>query len=205
MNPVARAAVRRVVTGHDDDGKAVILFDGPAPHHFESDTIPGFGATVPWMTLDPEIDHVTDVDAAAGDAEVPSFPGPGQTILRIADFPPDSVYPDDASSVIFTELDGHDEARAGHDSSGGKHFWFHRTDSLDYAVVLDGEVVLMVDDGETVVRPGDIVVQRATSHAWSNRTDRPARMLFVLIGTPALSAGEIAERRRAGATARSVA
>ena len=73
--------------------------------------------------------------------------------------------------MIFSELDGHDEAEAGAEHSGSKHFWFHRTDSLDYAVVLEGEITLLVDEGEATMRAGDVAVQRATSHAWSNRTD----------------------------------
>ncbi|WP_230010268.1 cupin domain-containing protein, partial [Microbacterium sp. Bi128] len=99
-------------------------------------------------------------------------------------------------SVIFSELDGHDEAEAGAEHSGSKHFWFHRTDSLDYAVVLEGEITLLVDEGEATMRAGDVAVQRATSHAWSNRTDTTARVLFVLIGTEPLTAAQIAERRR---------
>lgn len=194
---MTRSPVRRIVTGHDDEGRAIILSDGPAPNHFESDVIPGFGATVPWLTRAGGIDHVTDRDPAAADSEIPPFPAAGETILRIADFPPDSVYPDDAGSVIFTEIDGHAEAEAGAEHSGAKHFWFHRTDSLDYAVVLDGEITLLVDEGEATLRAGDVAIQRATSHAWSNRTDRTARVLFVLIGTPPQSAAEIAEQRRA--------
>lgn len=194
---MTRPPVRRVVTGHDDEGRAVILADGPAPNSFESEVIPGFGATVPWITKAGPIDHVTDRDPAASDAEIPTFPAMGETILRIADFPPDSVYPDEANSVIFTEIKGHEEAAAGRELGGSKHFWFHRTDSLDYAVVLDGEITLLVDNGEATVRAGDVVIQRATSHAWSNRTEKPARVLFVLIGTPPLSATDIAEQRRA--------
>ncbi|WP_206436364.1 cupin domain-containing protein [Corynebacterium hylobatis] len=184
------------MTGHNDSGEAIILSDGPAPNSFESPSIPGFGATVPWWTEDVPIDHVRDNDPATAATEIPSFPGPGETIFRIADFPPDSVYPDEADSVIFNELDGHDEAEAGNQHSAGKHFWFHRTDSLDYAVVLDGEITLLVDEGEATLRAGDVAIQRATSHAWSNRTDKTARVLFVLIGTPPQSAAEIAELRR---------
>jgi mannose-6-phosphate isomerase-like protein (cupin superfamily) len=196
---MSRPPVRRVVTGHDDEGRAIILFDGPAPNRFESDSVPGFGATVPWRT-EHEIDHVSDRDLASADAEIPSFPRAGETIFRIADFPPDAVYPTDADTVIFTEIDGHEEAAQGNRHSGSRHFWFHRTDSLDYAVVLDGEITLLVDDGEATLRAGDVVVQRATSHAWSNRTDRTARVMFILIGTPPLSAAEIAEARSASAT-----
>ena len=151
---------------------------------------------MPWLTAAGPIDHVSDGDPATADAEIPSFPAAGETILRIADFPPDSVYPDEAGSVIFSELDGHDEAEAGAEHSGSKHFWFHRTDSLDYAVVLEGEITLLVDEGEATMRAGDVAVQRATSHAWSNRTDTTARVLFVLIGTEPITAAQIAERRR---------
>src|SRR6478672_8801393 len=143
---MTRPPVRRIVTGHDDQGRAIILSDGAAPNHWSSEVIPGFGATVPWLTAAGRIDHVTDADPAAADAEIPSFPAAGETILRIADFPPDAVYP--------------------------------------------------VDEGEATMRAGDVAVQRATSHAWSNRTDRTARVLFVLIGTEPLTASQIAERRR---------
>lgn len=197
---MSRPPVRRVVTGHNDQGLAVILSDADAPHHFSSDTIPGFGATVPWMTKAGIIDHVSDTDMAGADTEIPSFPAPGETIMRIADFPPDSVYPKDANSAIFDELDGHEEADAGAERSGGKHFWFHRTESLDYAVVLEGEITLLVDEGEATMRAGDVAVQRATSHAWSNRTDKTARVLFVLIGTEPISASEIASQRRVNST-----
>lgn len=194
---MSRPPVRRIVTGHDNEGRAIILSDGPAPSHFESPAIPGFGATVPWLTKAESIDHVTDHDPASVDAEIPPFPSVGETILRIADFPPDSTYPDDPGAVIFAEIDGHEAAAASEEHSGGKHFWFHRTDSLDYAVVLDGEITLLVDEGEATMRAGDIAIQRATSHSWSNRTDKTTRMLFVLIGTPPLSTAEIAEQRKA--------
>lgn len=194
---MARNPVRRVVTGHDDQGLAVILSDGDAPNHFESPSIPGFGATVPWFTKKDAIDHVSDADPATADTAIPSFPANGETILRIVDFPPDAEYPEDAGESIFDEIGGHEEAKAGNEHSDGKHFWFHRTDSLDYAVVLEGEITLLVDEGEATLYPGDVVVQRATSHAWSNRTDKNSRMMFVLIGTPPQSAAEIAELRSA--------
>ncbi|MGO1543476.1 MAG: cupin domain-containing protein [Gulosibacter sp.] len=194
---MARNPVRRVVTGHDDQGRAIILSDGDAPNHFESPAISGFGATVPWFTRKDAIDHVSDEDQATADTDIPPFPGHGETILRVVDFPPDANYPVDGGEALFEEIGGHEEAKAGNKHSDGKHFWFHRTDSLDYAVVLEGEITLLVDDGEATLSPGDVVIQRATSHAWSNRTGKNARMLFVLIGTPPQSASEIAELRRA--------
>ena len=69
----------------------------------------------------------------------------------------------------------------------------HRTETIDYGIVLEGEIVLIVDDGETIVRTGDIVIQRGTNHAWANRSGKNARVAFVLvdgkplgIGTPVL-------------------
>src|SRR5699024_50021 len=111
--------------------------------------------------------------------------------------PPAAVYPHAAASLLFPALDRPAEppARPAHNNSD--HFWFHRTDSLDYAVVLEGEITLLVDEGEATLSAGDVVVQRATSHAWSNRTDKTARMLFVLIGTPPQTAEDIAAQRKA--------
>ena len=63
----------------------------------------------------------------------------------------------------------------------GPHALMHRTETVDYGIVLSGEVWLVVDDGETRLGPGDVVVQRGTNHAWSNRTEETARMAFVLV------------------------
>lgn len=190
-----RQPLRRVVTGHDDAGRAVILYDdADAPNTFSSDTIPGFGASVAWFTPAGTVDHVTDEDPApAGRAF--TFPGVGETVVRIADFPPDAAYPQNAGDTVFDEIDGHGEREAGSEHSDGKHFWFHRTDSIDYAVVLEGEITLLVDEGEATLRPGDVAIQRATAHAWSNRTDQVTRMMFVLVGTDPISPAEIAARR----------
>jgi quercetin dioxygenase-like cupin family protein len=190
-----RKPLRRVVTGHDDEGRAVILFDdADAPNSFASDIIPGFGATVAWFTPAGAVDHVTDEDPAPAGREF-SFPGVGEMVVRIADFPPDAVYPRNAGDAVFEEIGGQEEREAGSEYSGGKHFWFHRTDSIDYAVVLEGEITLLVDDGEATLNAGDVAIQRATAHAWSNRTDEAARVMFVLFGTDPVSPAEIAVKR----------
>jgi len=66
-------------------------------------------------------------------------------------------------------------------SAGGVRSPMHRTRSIDYGVVLEGEVVLLLSDSERVLRPGDVVIQRGTDHAWENRSEKPARMVFILI------------------------
>ena len=87
--------IHRVVTGHDDRGHAVILVDDIAPNAFSSSTIPGFGAAVPWLTRHP-IDHTTDEDPVGEGSPTPTFPRVGETVFRIAEFPPDSAYPEAA-------------------------------------------------------------------------------------------------------------
>lgn len=63
----------------------------------------------------------------------------------------------------------------------GEEAWMHRTDTIDYALILDGELTLVTEAGETLLRPGDVVVQQGASHGWINRTNRPARMVVILI------------------------
>lgn len=195
-----RKPLRRVVTGHDDDGRAVILFDdADAPNSFSSDVIPGFGASVAWFTPSGKVDHATDEDPAPAGREF-NFPAIGETVVRIADFPPDALYPRNAGEAVFDEIGGREEREAGSEHSGDKHFWFHRTESIDYAVVLEGEITLLVDEGEATLKAGDVAIQRATAHAWSNRSDKTARVLFVLVGTDPASPAEIAaDRARAKA------
>lgn len=113
-----RKPVRRVVTGHDDQGRAVILSDdADAPNSFSSDTIPGFGATVVWFTPAGAVDHVTDEDPAPAGAQI-DFPAVGETVVRIADFPPDAVYPKDAGDTVFDEIGAQEEREAGSEHSG---------------------------------------------------------------------------------------
>jgi len=70
---------------------------------------------------------------------------------------------------------------AAFDRGSPRHPGFHKTSSVDYAIVLSGEIYAMMDEGEVLLRAGDVLVQRGTHHAWSNRTDEPARLAFVLI------------------------
>ena len=72
-------------------------------------------------------------------------------------------------------------ARAAFDRGSPRHPGFHKTSSVDYAIVLSGEIYALMDEGEVLLRAGDVLVQRGTNHAWSNRTDEPARLAFVLI------------------------
>lgn len=179
--------VRRVVTGHDALGRSIVLSDGTAPNVFRSERIDGLGSAVLWTTPAVGAHNEGNADAAPADVTIAMSPAPGTSIFRVADFPPDSHYSAEADpESMFTDIGG-PQTRVV-DEGQARHFWSHRTDSLDYAVVLEGEIWMIMDDGECLLRAGDVIVQRATTHAWSNRTDRRCRIAFVLLGTPPLSA-----------------
>ena len=172
-------APRILVTGHDDAGRAVLIADGPPRRSVALEAVPGTVFHEVWSTRE----SPARVDAApeGPDASFALAPPPGGSRVRIVDIPPDSVQaalsPDEVASA-FAEI-GAPEAGTGGDRA--PHPLMHRTDTVDYGIVLVGEVWLVVDEGETRLSPGDVVIQRGTNHAWSNRTDAVARMAFVLL------------------------
>ena len=124
--------IRRVVTGHDDNGKAIILSDGYATAVKTVPLWPGLVSTDIWKTSASPI--------AIGKSQ------PDPTLGR-----------------------------------GALHPLMHRTETVDYAVVLEGEITMLLDDSEVPLKAGDVVIQRGTNHAWSNRSGTPVRMLYVLM------------------------
>ncbi len=165
-------AVRRIVTGEDDQGRSVIVSDGPVPNV----TAPAHSPLVA------QVVWATGQGAACGDDPAPAehvfgFHSEGGSILRIVDFPPDDRYDVAQMSVMLDE----NHVR---DTRTPRHFWFHKTPSLDYAIVLEGEIYAMLDIGETLMKAGDVLIQRATNHSWSNRSGKVCRMAFVLLAEP---------------------
>ena len=122
----------------------------------------------------------TGESAASGEEPAPEghrfgFHSPGGSILRIVDFPPDESYHSKHKLMGFLDENG------VRDMNRPRHFWFHKTESIDYAICLEGEIYAMMDEGEALMRPGDVLIQRATNHSWSNRSNSKCRMAFVLI------------------------
>jgi hypothetical protein len=151
---------RRVVTGHDASGRSVILSDGAPPNVRDKGTGVDFieiwntsGAPAPIRSVEPE---PTD-----GPLQVP--PARSGSKIRLNDFYPGHI-------------------RKLPPRPDGRHPMMHRTRSIDYGIVLEGEIYLILDDTEVLLKAGDIVVQRGTDHAWENRSDKVARMAFILIG-----------------------
>jgi hypothetical protein len=167
--------IRRVVTGHDARGKSVFVSDGPSPHVL---LIPGrsdFGLTNLWVTDGGPGNTEGNTDAAA--RPVVLEPPAGGTIFRVVEFPPDKTAADFDRKTAFASM-GADHAM---DPDASRHPGMHRTPTVDYAVVIEGEIWALMDEGETRLKAGDCLVQRGTNHAWSNRSDQPCRVVFILV------------------------
>ena len=120
-------------------------------------------------------------------------PPVGGTVLRLVEFPPDKDYIGRwKRGEAFASM-GKSGARAI-DESTARHEAMHRTASVDYAIVIEGEIWAVLDTTETVMRAGDFLIQRGTNHAWSNRSDKPALVAFVLIDAKPLKLTSNAQR-----------
>jgi quercetin dioxygenase-like cupin family protein len=166
-------AIRRVVTGHDRVGKAIVLSDGPAPNLRQRSS--GIASTLAWVTDETPADIAGTADRA--DREIAVAPPPSGSILRIVDFPPVAAGPAVDHANVAREM-GLDEKHGG---APPRHAFTHRTRSIDYAIVLDGEIDMLLDDSEVHLAAGDIVVQQGTNHAWVNNGSKTCRIAFVLI------------------------
>ncbi|HSV34169.1 MAG TPA: cupin domain-containing protein [Ramlibacter sp.] len=174
--------IRRVVASNGADGKSAVQSDGFAPRAAQYQSVPGFASAVLWST--PAAPAVgASVPAVDATPEVTFVPGPGETRLLMVTFPPDSVmmradFDPAAFGAEFAQKAPGLAERFEMDSPG-----MHTTDSIDYDVVLDGEITLELDGGkEVALKRHDVCVQHGTRHAWRNKSDKPATMLFVLVG-----------------------
>jgi mannose-6-phosphate isomerase-like protein (cupin superfamily) len=155
--------MKRIVTGHDAQGRSVfVIEDDPQPVVLEK--AGGLGLTELWATP-------TEMRARRIE------PDPGGTVFRVIDYPPDrerlkSIDPEAHFASMGAQAAPVEKRR---------HPGMHRTRTLDYAIVLSGEIYAVLDEGEVLLEAGDVLVQRGTNHAWSNRSDRPCRIAFVLV------------------------
>jgi len=166
--------VRRIVTGHLADGRSTVLMDSAAPNVRQRKA--GNGSTLLWVTEESPASVSGAVDAAAREIGVP--PPERGSIFRVAEFPPGGGADLRDNEALLRDFGiGSDVAR-GH---APRHPAIHRTRTIDYVVVLEGEIDLLLDDGEVRLSAGDVVVQRGTNHAWLNRGAVPCRLAMVFI------------------------
>jgi len=167
-------AVRRIVTGHRPDGRSTVLLDGPAPN--VKQRAAGNGSTLLWVTDESPAGVAGNVDRAARDIAVP--PPRRGTIFRIAEFPPHTGGEVRDNETVLRDFGIGADVKRGHPP---RHAAIHRTRSLDYVIVLEGEIDLLLDDGDVRLSAGDVVVQRGTNHAWINRGDAVCRLGMVFV------------------------
>lgn len=171
---------RRIVTGHDADGKAIIISDAPpvraqlvggpgGPTFFEVWNTREMPAMIKQQSAEPEENGLVLAPPKKG------------TRIRVIEFPPEG---DEIRRLTAADAQEKFKSMGGEQaskSSGAPHPLMHRTETLDYGIVLDGEMTLIMDRGETTIKAGDIVIQCGTNHAWANRSGKICRMAFVLI------------------------
>jgi hypothetical protein len=176
------APVRRVVTGHDAQGRAVFLEDGPVPRVQRIGGAQGPLFFEVWNTTATP----APIDRAGGEppeSGIQLAPPKHGTRIRVLDIPPEDAR---IATLTPAQAKAHFAAvgaadASSHAGSGARHAFMHRTETIDYGIVLEGELTLILDEGETVVRAGDIVIQRGTNHGWANRSDQHCRIAFILI------------------------
>jgi mannose-6-phosphate isomerase-like protein (cupin superfamily) len=172
--------IRRIVTGHDGAGKAVVSSQGPLPTVAEIAAIPGTVFHEVWSTAGAPAAVDNGADPTLAPLMLP--PPRSGTRIRFVDIPPDTpeflAHGAARMKAAFAQIG--DEA-ASTVQAHSPHPLMHRTESVDYGVVIEGELTLVLDDSEVALKPGDVVVQRGTNHAWANRSGKPCRMLFILV------------------------
>lgn len=170
----AERGARRVVTGHGDEGESCVLQDSKAPNTFCPPLQEGVQVNNIWRHLEaqPEL-GVGDVEACKFGEKIPALPSQdGGAIFRVIEFSPEGLWIDKVRRATSEWLGEEEEAR---------HPLLQRHQTIDYGVVVSGQIFLMLDKEEVELKAGDTFVQRGTQHAWSNRSNLPCRIAFVIV------------------------
>lgn len=173
--------LRRIVTGHDAHGRAIVTEDAIAPSVHTNPKRVGYVLAQLWATDRTPAYVGNDPDPTARPLKLE--PPKNGTVVRIIEFGPEGEWLErlstDDTRVAWGALGT--TTASTNETGRAKHPFMHRTQSVDYALVLDGEITLVLDEEEVTMRAGDFLVERGTNHAWANRSGKPCRILFVLI------------------------
>jgi mannose-6-phosphate isomerase-like protein (cupin superfamily) len=182
--------VRRVLTGHDAQGRSTFIADGEAPNYKEMPGFQGLFLTDLWETSGAPASNAGEGDAAARPVRLE--PPKNGTIVRIVEFPPDSAWRGATDGAA-----GFKSIGAGHakDRSSGDPM-MHKTATVDYIIVLKGEIYAVMETGEKLLRAGDVLIQRGTNHSWSVRGNDPAIVAAVLVSAKPLGAAKGAAAKK---------
>ena len=168
--------MRRIITGHNQHGKSIITLDGPPARSIGEDV---GGLFEVWNTDGSDIISTDEIDRA--DEDILLSPPSGGTKFRYFQINP---LPEGVPDAMMQEIaaDAFEKIGAAHyrvDTK--KHPAMHKTETIDYIILLQGDVTLILDEEEIDLKPFDVVVQRGTNHAWVNNGDEPALLIAVLI------------------------
>lgn len=170
-------SIRRVITGVDDRGQSRVSRSAELSNVFELEAVPGTWFHEVWET-DQSPARINNQQSEGPDGTQLAPPKAG-TRIRFVDIPPDKdSLGSSAAKDSFAQLG---DAAFGTSDADSPHPLMHKTETIDYGVVISGTITLVLDTEETELNAGDVVIQRGTNHAWSNRGSLPCRMLFVLI------------------------
>jgi|SRR5215470_8744728 len=176
--------IRRVVTAHSGEGKSIIAIDGAPPWSKEFEHTPGFGSNLVWCTPPVPVVPFNGVDPTP---LVTGFiPSPGETRFLVVTFPPDAVMADPHFDPVAAAKEQAEQSPGLLAAFEPDNPGMHTTPTLDYGIVLDGEIWLELDNGRTErLQRHDVVIQNGTRHAWRNKGTAPATLAFILIGARA--------------------
>ncbi|XVQ07416.1 cupin domain-containing protein [Spirillospora sp. CA-255316] len=174
-SPTDHQWVRRVVTANTAEGTATIAAD--VRHRVERSGKDGPAAVDLWKTTLVDDELLAHGTMTTGTSSL--LPPTEGSVFRLVHLPPDAAYMKTWDAQVTFQAMGHTTTDADH--GGDRTPGMHTTDTLDYAIVVSGEIWLVVDDGETLLQQGDVVIQRRTNHAWSNRSNDTAVVAFVLL------------------------
>src|SRR5215467_4852457 len=164
--------VRRIVCIDNEDGRSEAISDAPSPDVRTDPARPGFASTRIWVT-DATPARIKGIRETLHLPHTLEPPRRG-SVCRIVTFPPDSVF---RGKVGAGEVESYFRAmgspQASTYSKQAPHPYMQKTRTLDFCLVLEGEVTLVLDTEEVALKAGDTVIQRGTNHAWSNRSDAP--------------------------------
>ncbi len=167
--------IRRVVTTVDKDGKAVVLLDGANPHKVVRPSRSVTSRLV-WVTDQTPADISGSADRAATDIGI--APPKQGSIFRIIDIPPNPPEIEKLEKDYLHKQIGDHAPRKG---LPPRHPLMHRTRTIDYAIIMQGEIDMLLDASEVHLKAGDVLIQQGTNHAWVNRGTEPCRIAFILI------------------------
>jgi mannose-6-phosphate isomerase-like protein (cupin superfamily) len=173
-------AIHRVVTGHDAKGKAVVSTNSALPTVTEIKAIPGTIFHEVWSTAATPVEINNGADPSVAPISLP--PPKLGTRIRFVDIPPDTAdFLANGAARMHAAFSEIGDSKATTAKADSPHPLMHRTETVDYGVVMEGELTLILDDSEVELKVGSVVIQRGTNHAWANRSGKPCRMLFVLV------------------------